>query len=442
MAKSKPFVMKPVRRAFLIALRELVGADADTVTREQVVEAAENANVAHPYWLVDDMQYRSARGVYTLPTAFYNDLDGNGDESVAVVTAPKAKAVAPKVAPVKVDAPSPRSAKIDEILKISQAKAKAVDARADLSVGVESVSDSLVFDPDPNFVPWGHFKDIKTVMKSKVFHPMFITGLSGNGKTKMVEEAAAELKREIFVVPITEETDEDDLIGGFRLVDGNTVWMDGPVVRAMERGAILLLDELDRGDHKMMCLQTIIEGKPIYLKKAGRLVRPANGFNVFSTANTKGKGDDTGMFAGTNILNEAFLERFPITIEQPYPTKAVEKKILNKWAKHLALSVCDELTKFITDLVEWGEVVRKAYFGDSIDDVITTRRLLHILTCLSMFGSYDKAIEMTTARFDTETQRAMSDLWIAISNPPEVPETPVAPANDGAKDGELDTSPF
>ena len=207
----------------------------------------------------------------------------------------------------------------------------------------------------------------------------------------------------------------------------------------MEKGAVLLLDELDRGDHKMMCLQAIIEGKPVYLKKAGRLVRPAKGFNVFATANTKGKGDDSGMFAGTNILNEAFLERFPLTLEQPYPTMKVEGKILTKWMSYSGVELNADNEKFVQNLVDWGEVARKAYFNDSIDDVITTRRLLHIITCLSIFNSREKAIEMTTARFDAESQKALGDLWIAISNPPVTMEgSSTAPSTDD----DIDLTPF
>ena len=270
-----------------------------------------------------------------------------------------------------------------------------------------SVTQNLVPDVDSTFVKFGSFNDVKNILKSKQFYPTFITGLSGNGKTFGVEQACAQLKRELIRVNITIETDEDDLIGGFRLVDGATVWHNGPVIEALERGAVLLLDEVDLASNKILCLQPILEGKGLFLKKIGRFVNPAPGFNVIATANTKGKGSDDGRFIGTNVLNEAFLERFPVTFEQDYPAPSVEKRILGGVASNLGVTDTD----FIARLVDWGDIIRKTFYDGGIDEIISTRRLVHIVRAFSIFGDKMKSIQVCVNRFDDETKEAFLQLY-------------------------------
>ena len=270
-----------------------------------------------------------------------------------------------------------------------------------------TVQQNLVPDQDDAFVKFGPFNDVKAILKSKQFYPTFITGLSGNGKTFGVEQACAQLKRELIRVNITIETDEDDLIGGFRLVNGETVWHNGPVIEALERGAILLLDEIDLASNKVLCLQPILEGKGIFLKKIGRFVSPAKGFNVIATANTKGKGSDDGRFIGTNVLNEAFLERFPVTFEQDYPSPVVEKRILGGIAANLGITDTD----FIARLVDWGDIIRKTFYDGGIDEIISTRRLVHIVRAFSIFNDKMKSIQVCVNRFDDETKQAFLELY-------------------------------
>ena len=274
---------------------------------------------------------------------------------------------------------------------------------------------NLVPSKDAQYVPFGNFSDVKKIIKSGLFYPTFITGLSGNGKTVSVEQACAQLGRELIRVNITIETDEDDLIGGFRLVDGATVWHNGPVVEALQRGSILLLDEVDLASNKILCLQSILEGKGVFLKKIGRYVQPSAGFNVIATANTKGKGSDDGRFIGTNVLNEAFLERFALTFEQEYPTPATETKILNNYCSEL--DCCNE--KFITALVTWAEIIRKTFNEGGVDEVISTRRLVHIIRAYSIFGNEMKAISVCLNRFDEDTKQSFLDLYDKIVAPDE-----------------------
>jgi len=266
---------------------------------------------------------------------------------------------------------------------------------------------NLVPDKDPTYVPFGNFSDVKKIIKSGIFYPTFITGLSGNGKTFSVEQACAQLGRELVRVNITIETDEDDLIGGFRLVDGATVWHNGPVVEALERGAILLLDEVDLASNKILCLQSILEGKGVFLKKIGKYVKPTKGFNVFATANTKGKGSEDGRFIGTNVLNEAFLERFPVTFEQSYPTPATEQKIL----EGIALDLGVEDRDFCKRLVDWADIIRKTFYDGGIDEIISTRRLVHIIRAFSIFQDKAKAIQVCVSRFDDETKQSFLELY-------------------------------
>ncbi len=271
----------------------------------------------------------------------------------------------------------------------------------------DAVTQNLVPEQDNTFVKFGPFNDLKNIIKSKQFYPTFITGLSGNGKTFGVEQVCAQLKRELIRVNITIETDEDDLIGGFRLIDGNTVWHNGPVIEALERGAILLLDEIDLASNKILCLQPILEGKGIFLKKIGRFIQPAAGFNVVATANTKGKGSDDGRFIGTNVLNEAFLERFPVTFEQEYPPISVEKKILGGIASQLGVTDTD----FIARLVDWGDIIRKTFYDGGIEEIVSTRRLVHIVRAFSIFNDKAKAIQVCINRFDDETKQAFLELY-------------------------------
>ena len=279
---------------------------------------------------------------------------------------------------------------------------------------MSAVVQNLIPDKDDTFVSFGNFTDVKKVVQSRLFYPTFITGLSGNGKTFGVEQSCAQLGRELIRVNITIETDEDDLIGGFRLVNGETVWHNGPVVEAMERGAILLLDEIDLASNKIMCLQSVLEGKGVFLKKIGVHVAPKAGFNVFATANTKGKGSDDGRFIGTNVLNEAFLERFPITFEQQYPTISIETKILTNVAQSLKIPMIGEHTDFIKHLCNWSDIIRKTFADGGIDEVISTRRLVHIIKAYSIFGKKDKALKVCLNRFDDETKATFVELYDKI----------------------------
>ena len=277
-----------------------------------------------------------------------------------------------------------------------------------------AVKVSYVPEKDSNYVPFGNAPSLKKIINSRQFYPVFITGLSGNGKTLGVEQACANLNRELIRVNITIETDEDDLIGGFRLVNGDTVFHNGPVVEALERGAVLLLDEIDLASNKILCLQSVLEGKGVFLKKTGRYVKPAAGFTVIATANTKGKGSDDGRFVGTNVLNEAFLERFPVTFEQDYPTPVIEQKILS--------NVGCELT-FAENLVKWAGVIRKTFFDGGVDEVITTRRLVHIAQAYSIFGDRLVAITNCVNRFDDDTKQSFLDLYTKVDAGEET-ETP------------------
>ena len=273
-----------------------------------------------------------------------------------------------------------------------------------------SITQNLIPEKDANYVPFGNFSDVKKIIQSKVFYPTFITGLSGNGKTFSVEQACATLNRELIRVNITIETDEDDLIGGFRLVNGETVWHNGPVVEALERGAILLLDEVDLASNKILCLQSILEGKGIFLKKIGTYIQPAAGFNIIATANTKGKGSDDGRFIGTNVLNEAFLERFALTFEQEYPTPKTEQRILEK----VAATLNKKDSEFCENLANWADIIRRTFKDGGIDEVISTRRLVHIMRAYSIWNDRMKAIKVCTNRFDDETKQSFIELYDKI----------------------------
>ena len=283
-------------------------------------------------------------------------------------------------------------------------------AAATESVNLMDDNVKIVPEKMSNYVPFGHFKDVKNIIKSKIFFPVFITGLSGNGKTLMIEQTCAQLKRELYRVNITIETDEDDLMGGHTLVNGNIIFREGPVIKAMRKGAVLLLDEVDLGSNKLMCLQSVLEGKGYLIKKTGEWVTPKQGFTILATANTKGQGSEDGKFIGTQIMNEAMLERFAITMQQEYPPVTTERKILSK-----EMELTGEVdSEFVTKLVDWADIIRKTFYEGAIDDVVTTRRLVHIVNAYRMFGDKLKSIQMCISRFDEDTRNSILDLYTKI----------------------------
>ena len=302
-------------------------------------------------------------------------------------------------------------------LKVTKKAVKSIENSYQAPAVEPQSEHNLVPEVDNTFVKFGSFNDVKKIISSKIFYPTFITGLSGNGKTFGVEQACAQLNRELIRVNITIETDEDDLIGGFRLVNGATVWHNGPVIEALNRGAILLLDEIDLASNKILCLQSILEGKGVFLKKIGKFIKPATGFNIIATANTKGKGSEDGRFIGTNVLNEAFLERFPVTFEQSYPSPSIENKILTAVAKNLGVKDAD----FCKRLVDWGDIIRKTFYDGGVEDIISTRRLVHIVRAYSIFKNKAKAIQVCVNRFDDETKQSFLELYDKVDADFELP---------------------
>lgn len=357
----------------------MVAIDLNSVNKTELQNIADFADMKFPHFITRVQDYKVGRGLWSIPV--------DGETKVSEVKVKEKKTPKPK--PVA----EPAVSTAIEMAKGSSVEISAVPAK------------------DPLFVPFGNFSDVEAIIKSNMFYPVFVTGLSGNGKTFMIEQACAKAKRELFRVNVTIETDEDDLLGGFRLVNGETVWFDGPVVEAMRKGAVLLLDEVDLASTKIMCLQPVLEGKGVFLKKINEWVECAEGFNIVATANTKGKGDETGNFIGAGVLNEAFLERFPITVEQEYPATAVEKKILNKVFDKLNVSD----SEFVDKLVNWADIIRKTYVEGAIDELITTRRLVHISNAYAIFNmDRMKAIQMCVNRFDGETMTAMVDLYTKV----------------------------
>ena len=304
-------------------------------------------------------------------------------------------------------------------LEVTQQKVEEIERTFQAPAVLPSASQNLIPVKDDTFVKFGNFNDIKLIIQSNLFYPTFITGLSGNGKTLSVEQACSQLKRELIRVNVTIETDEDDLIGGFRLINGETVWHNGPVIEALERGAILLLDEIDLASNKILCLQSVLEGKGVFLKKIGRFVKPTVGFNVIATANTKGKGSEDGRFIGTNVLNEAFLERFPVTFEQSYPSSTVEQKILEGVALDLGIEERD----FCKRLVDWADIIRKTFYDGGIEEIISTRRLVHIIRAYSIFQNKAKAIQVCVNRFDDETKQSFLELYDKVDADFVMPST-------------------
>jgi MoxR-like ATPase len=360
------------RITFVKAAEKVFGIGA-TLTRENIQHVCDETNLSFPYWLVTKSEYRTGRGLYKLPD---------------IGSVPAVKQVEEEAMTVDMSVVALRQPKlVDE-------------------------SDSAVPERYPDYVPFGFYSDLRNIFKSGDFYPVFITGLSGNGKTLMVEQVCAELDRECIRVNISIETDETDLLGGPTLVNGNVVNRDGPVLQAMKRGAILLIDEVDRGSNKLMCLQGILEGKPYYNKKNGEMVYPKSGFNVVATANTKGRGSEEGKYL-SQILDDAFLERFPITVEQEYPDAKTEKKILTPL-------IADK--DFVELLIQWADIVRQSHDQGAVDEIISTRRLVHIAKAFKIFKDRMKAIELCVARFDTETKEAFLDLYSKVDAKANAPE--------------------
>jgi len=368
-AKQKEFVDYAV---------EKFGTDELTVA--QLKEANKKFGCKYaPQWLIKNADFKIGKSMFKLPVEGVANVNST-PSTVSEVKMPKVE------------------------------KAVANETVSEAAYVVSSLTGDIVPKKDPVFVSFGNYPDVKSIIKSGMFYPVFITGLSGNGKTMGVTQACAENKRELIRVNITIETDEDDLLGGYRLKDGQTVWQNGPVIEAMERGAVLLLDEIDLASNKIMCLQPILEGSGVYVKKINKFVKPADGFNVVATANTKGQGSDDGKFIGTNVLNEAFLERFPITFEQSYPSAKIEEKILVKTLEKAGKKDAE----FCKKLVTWAEVIRKTYFDGGVDEIISTRRLVHIIQAYAIFGQKLKAVEVCTNRFDNDTKNSFMELYTKV----------------------------
>jgi hypothetical protein len=360
--------------AFVQACEKMFGVGS-IITRDGITEVVNESNCPYPYWLVTKKEFRADRGRYKVPKS---------GTSVAVK-------VSPVSAPVAVATVDTQVAMAAQVLTFKQPK-------------MLDDSEPAIPDRYPDYVPFGFFKDMRNIVKSKMYYPVFVTGMSGNGKTLMVEQVCAELGRECIRVNISIETDESDLLGGPTLINGNIVNRDGPVLIAMKRGAVLLIDEVDRGSNKLMCLQGILEGKPYYNKKTGEVVHPLPGFNVIATANTKGRGSDEGRYL-SQILDDAFLERFPITVEQAYPDTKTERKIL---------APLIEDASFVENLVKWADIVRQSFEQGATDEIISTRRLVHIAKAFTIFGDRMKAIELCVNRFDSETKTAFLDLYTKV----------------------------
>ena len=365
------------KASFLNAVKSLANG-SNVVSRAQCVEAANSIGLKYPpAWFVQDKSRSQGRGYFSI------------DVRLAKAT----------------------NQTISQSTQTTMTHTNTNNSvQYALAASTQGERTSIIPDVNPEYVAWGHYEDINTIIKSKIFAPVFITGLSGNGKTTMIEQICAKLKRECFRVNITADTDEDELLGSWRLVNGNMEWQDGPVILAMKRGAILLLDEIDLGTEKCMCLQPVLEGKGVYLKKIAQLVTPATGFNVVATANTKGKGSDDGRFVGTRVMNEAALDRYDYTFEQEYASKSTEKKILLKAMRKFG--AVDE--HFADCLVKWTEVIRKTFADGGLDEIISTRRAINICKAFAMFGNKQKAIALSLARFDKDTQSAFLSLYSKI----------------------------
>lgn len=404
------------RLRFVKALKAAGLYDRAVLTKAELEKVAAGAGLGYPYWMT---RLKAGRGAYTNPLILPEVVDvspkGASSTSVRTAAVKPTKGVARRPRNLKVFRPEPvvepttttiplEGEPIAPAAAVSEAPegAAALSVTTNVQIGVPPVN--------PLYVPWGNHADVRQVIASGLFYPMFITGLSGNGKTLMIQQACAELGRELIRINITEETDEDDLIGGFRLENGHTVWHNGPVVEAMLRGAICLLDEVDFGSNKILCLQPVLEGNGIYIKKINRHIRPTKGFNLFAAANTKGKGSEDGTFIGTNVMNEAFLERFAVTMEQEYPAEQVETDIVLKAMESVEAVDAD----FATNLVRWASLVRKTYADGGVTDVISTRRLVHIVGAFGIWRNKTKAITLCLNRFDAETKQSFITFYQMI----------------------------
>ena len=391
----KTMTAKDKKQAFIDACMSKFDADSNgdhILTIDQLKDVASTFGMKYaPQWIVKNPVNKVGKGLFKLP-------------ALGEVT----KVHASRLVQAAEQYESPKTEKIDN-----------TETKTEAAYVVSSLTGDIIPEKDPNFVTFGDYSSVKSIIASKKFYPIFITGLSGNGKTLGVTQACAEKKREMIRVNVTIETDEDDLLGGYRLRDGQTVWQNGPVIEAMERGAVLLLDEIDLASNKIMCLQPILEGNGVFVKKINKFIKPALGFTVVATANTKGKGSEDGQFIGTNVLNEAFLERFPITFEQKYPSVKIETKIISKMLE--TESVKDD--EYATNLVNWADIIRKTYTEGGVDEIISTRRLVHIAKAYSIFRNKLKAVEVCTNRFDDDTKQSFIDLYTKIDsgvNPEEL----------------------
>ena len=410
----KTMTSKEKKQAFLDACMDKFDADSNgdhILTIDQLKDVASTFGMKYaPQWIVKNPVNKVGKGLFKLPAL---------GEVVSVHASRLVQAAEQYES-------APQTQKIEN-----------TETKTEAAYVVSSLTGNIVPEKDPNFVTFGDYSSVKSIIASKKFYPIFITGLSGNGKTLGVTQACAEKKREMIRVNITIETDEDDLLGGYRLRDGQTVWQNGPVIEAMERGAVLLLDEIDLASNKIMCLQPILEGNGVFVKKINKFVKPALGFTVVATANTKGKGSEDGQFIGTNVLNEAFLERFPITFEQKYPSVKIETKIISKMLE--TENAKDD--EYATNLVNWADIIRKTYSEGGVDEIISTRRLVHIAKAYSIFRNKLKAVEVCTNRFDDDTKQSFIDLYTKIDsgvNPEELmskeSDEPIADEDEADED--------
>lgn len=436
-----PRTIKENHIEFIEAAEEMFPQVASTrqITRQQVLEVHEQYDVRPSTWLTNSADYRVDRGVYHLPKA-------DGSDNPADPRFKSAVGVAQTIS----------SKKHDTLVDRAE---QATENDPEVSAGLATIAISAS-QPEGFYIPdkligyksFGCHRDVHRIVKAGRFFPVFITGLSGNGKTTTIEQVCADLKREFFRCNITAETDESDLLGGFRLADGNTVFEYGPVINAMLRGGVLLLDEIDLASSKIMALQPVLEGKPVFLKKINQWIRPAPGFTVFATANTKGKGDmDSGQFIGTNVLNEAFLDRFPITFEQDYPTMKEEGKILRAKltdALGVKFEKDDYVSEFVDVLLTFGNESRKAFRSGACEEVITTRRLLNILEYYYILGMVDtpnsrnKAVEACLSRFDGDTKKAFIDLFRNLSKPVTQDEDATSEDSNKTEAGSNNEDPY
>ena len=405
----KSMTPKDKKQAFLDACMSKFESDSNgdhILTIHQLKEVASTFGMKYaPQWLVKNPANKVGKALFKLP-------------ALGEIT----KVHASRLVQAAEQYESPKTEKIDN-----------TETKTEAAYVVSSLTGDIVPEKDPNFVSFGDYSSVKSIIASKKFYPIFITGLSGNGKTLGVTQACAEKKREMIRVNITIETDEDDLLGGYRLRDGQTVWQNGPVIEAMERGSVLLLDEIDLASNKIMCLQPILEGNGVFVKKINKFIKPKLGFTVVATANTKGKGSEDGQFIGTNVLNEAFLERFPITFEQSYPSVRIETKIISGMLE--TENVPD--SAFAENLVNWADIIRKTYNEGGVDEIISTRRLVHIAKAYSIFKNKLKAVEVCTNRFDTDTKESFMDLYTKIDSGVN-PEDLLEKTNDNSDDIEDD----